>query len=553
MLTKERTRRPVPPGGACRVPAASSQVCFVFDVVVDECNISNKRKVEHEEEEQEEGQQALLVKKKKKLASNILVDSSDDDDDEDDDGDGDESVSVKAQGGSSSNSQQQLHLQNTESVTHIDLPPESANAVEASPTPSPSMLGIPAVSSCESVNSGSLLIPLDSIVELSDDASGSVLPLSAVPCPPSSSSTAPQPVSPARAAPEAVATSTAPAVIYVSSPNPQEPIVIDANPVSYSILVSSPSAPAEPYDVDIIPTAGSTSNTSAAAAATATTVVEDRKNTTSNLDAKKLQFQGAQQFSAKLLDQLTCSICFECMVAPHVLGGCNHAYCGICIDDWLKTGKKTCPQCRAAIVVSAATGSTVAPNPLIANIIETMIPYFSAEDLAARKTREAEWEVRKAEKEAEEARKKVGGGGGGGGRRGYGPMDRFVHRTPPVRAQAQPVYVDEDEDEDDEDEDEEDEDLNDDEDDDGFRISYSLERARSGRSTCRTCHRLISNGAIRFCVEEEHNEYHHPTTYYHHLACFAPRLPGRYRDNVRNVPGYQLLNSADLAHFRRHA
>ncbi|KAJ3082745.1 E3 ubiquitin-protein ligase trim38 [Rhizoclosmatium hyalinum] len=278
------------------------------------------------------------------------------------------------------------------------------------------------------------------------------------------------------------------------------------------------------------------------------------------LDEKKLLFQGAQQFSSKLLDQLTCSICFECMTNPHLLP-CSHAYCGLCIDDWVATGKQSCPQCRAPIGKDG-----VVQNTLIAGIIESVVAFFGEEELKARKEREAEWERRKKAKEDAKKTLNAATGRRGGNFRG-GPMDRFVTRPglqfggmyqamqPPYqqqRGRSEVIVLDDDEvvvlDDDDDDEDDDDDDVLDEE----QESTYSLEYARSGRSTCRTCHRLISHGAVRFAeVPPMNDEYYHQTTLYHHATCLGPLLPQRIKSNLSNIPGFSSLTDSEKASVRR--
>ncbi|KAJ3281325.1 E3 ubiquitin-protein ligase trim38 [Rhizoclosmatium sp. JEL0117] len=278
------------------------------------------------------------------------------------------------------------------------------------------------------------------------------------------------------------------------------------------------------------------------------------------LDEKKLLFQGAQQFSSKLLDQLTCSICFECMTNPHLLP-CSHAYCGLCIDDWVATGKQSCPQCRAPIGKDG-----VVQNTLIAGIIESVVAFFGEEELKARKEREAEWERRKKAKEDAKRVLNAATGRRGGAFRG-GPMDRFVTRPglqfggmhqaiqPPYqqqRGRSEVIVLDDDEvvvlDDDDDDEDDDDDDDLDEE----QESTYSLEYARSGRSTCRTCHRLISHGAVRFAeVPPMNDEYYHQTTLYHHATCLGPLLPQRIKSNLSSIPGFSSLTDSEKASVRR--
>ncbi|KAI8615041.1 hypothetical protein BC830DRAFT_1124540 [Chytriomyces sp. MP71] len=128
---------------------------------------------------------------------------------------------------------------------------------------------------------------------------------------------------------------------------------------------------------------------------------------------------GASLFSSKILDQLTCSICMECMVAPHVLGPCSHSFCAPCIALWLR-GKATCPQCRVAV----DRARDVKPNALVASIVETLVPFLGEEEVAARREREAAWQMQRAEEREEEARREREGREAAATRSGRGAAQR---------------------------------------------------------------------------------------------------------------------------------
>ncbi|KAJ3415165.1 Nucleolar protein 10 [Chytridiales sp. JEL 0842] len=115
-----------------------------------------------------------------------------------------------------------------------------------------------------------------------------------------------------------------------------------------------------------------------------------------------------------LADQITCSICYDVMIAPHSVT-CGHSYCGPCLDDWFKRGKRTCPQCR----------SYISKQPIyhvaLQNIIDVLAPQIlSEEDMKFQAERMEVWKVRKRELDAERESKKKGGGGHGGGGGGGG-------------------------------------------------------------------------------------------------------------------------------------
>ena len=50
--------------------------------------------------------------------------------------------------------------------------------------------------------------------------------------------------------------------------------------------------------------------------------------------------------------KFACPICFETFsntVQPYMLMSCSHNYCKHCIDNWINSGKNTCPKCRTYI------------------------------------------------------------------------------------------------------------------------------------------------------------------------------------------------------------
>ena len=56
------------------------------------------------------------------------------------------------------------------------------------------------------------------------------------------------------------------------------------------------------------------------------------------------------------VDHLLCSICAELLDDVVVLRVCEHMYCRICIQQWMKTqitegNKPMCPDCRQCFVI----------------------------------------------------------------------------------------------------------------------------------------------------------------------------------------------------------
>ena len=90
---------------------------------------------------------------------------------------------------------------------------------------------------------------------------------------------------------------------------------------------------------------------------------------------------------ARLREELSCSVCFECATAPHVLP-CGHIFCGTCIASWLRgkrVQKRTCPLCR-----------THAPRSMPSLLAESLMrdfvePHMAESERADRDKKLAEW------------------------------------------------------------------------------------------------------------------------------------------------------------------
>ncbi|KAJ3223179.1 hypothetical protein HDU81_009362 [Chytriomyces hyalinus] len=289
---------------------------------------------------------------------------------------------------------------------------------------------------------------------------------------------------------------------------------------------------------------------------------------------KAASHAGASMFSAKILDQLSCSICMECMVGPHVLP-CHHAFCGMCIHDWIIQSKHhTCPQCRAPV-----QPTDMKPNPLVSGILETLETFFSDEEKQSRRDRESAWEsIKERERQQKQQQQQqqqrlqngVSRGRGNYGRgapvfnnrpvNALGTLQQFFqparnpfvvqpHAGPgsagnPIVIGDNAVVIDDNDEDDDDDQDEGDDDDDSDDEDETTHYSYYIEPARSGRSMCRTCQQFIAFRDLRIAVEGQDQEYYHPTTVYHHVMCYAPYLPARVKRDPRGLIGsYHLLTA----------
>eukprot|EP01027_Heterolobosea_sp_BB2_P027018 GEZU01042189.1.p1 GENE.GEZU01042189.1~~GEZU01042189.1.p1 ORF type:complete len:126 (+),score=37.63 GEZU01042189.1:166-543(+) len=74
-------------------------------------------------------------------------------------------------------------------------------------------------------------------------------------------------------------------------------------------------------------------------------------------------------------------------------------------------------------------------------------------------------------------------------------------------------------------------------------VSYSIETAPSGRSTCRTCYNKIALNTKRVCERIEPNYDRgdqYPRTNYHHLECFKKNLHRYPKQTLFNALGQAL-------------
>ncbi len=76
-------------------------------------------------------------------------------------------------------------------------------------------------------------------------------------------------------------------------------------------------------------------------------------------------------------------------------------------------------------------------------------------------------------------------------------------------------------------------------------MAHIIEEARSGRSTCRTCKKLIDKGLIRFGFEGQGFDEGKPSFIWHHLACAAARMPGPVKATLPSFTG-EIPNRAEL-------
>ncbi|CAG9461879.1 unnamed protein product [Pedinophyceae sp. YPF-701] len=91
--------------------------------------------------------------------------------------------------------------------------------------------------------------------------------------------------------------------------------------------------------------------------------------------------------------RMTCAICFEVMVAPHIVTPCGHTFCGACICQWMvqpASASMTCPKCRAAL-----SGPPAPSIDLEFFTQDILLPTLAAEQRRDWHARKADWDVKK--------------------------------------------------------------------------------------------------------------------------------------------------------------
>ena len=92
-----------------------------------------------------------------------------------------------------------------------------------------------------------------------------------------------------------------------------------------------------------------------------------------------------QQFTDVLWmfeNEMFCTICNEIFISPMTID-CGHVFCSFCIDEWKKTGNKTCPICRTKFTKQIKNFNFI-------NLIESMFKVADDETQMKRKTEMAE-------------------------------------------------------------------------------------------------------------------------------------------------------------------
>lgn len=90
--------------------------------------------------------------------------------------------------------------------------------------------------------------------------------------------------------------------------------------------------------------------------------------------ASNPQEQQQEQFSAKISEDINCSVCLDILVRPQTFVPCGHSFCrSCCTSDSLKNGRRQqnisftdCPQCRQAV-------ESIVPSRQLECLIDTLV------------------------------------------------------------------------------------------------------------------------------------------------------------------------------------
>jgi poly [ADP-ribose] polymerase len=76
-------------------------------------------------------------------------------------------------------------------------------------------------------------------------------------------------------------------------------------------------------------------------------------------------------------------------------------------------------------------------------------------------------------------------------------------------------------------------------------MANTIEEAKSGRATCRTCKKAIAKGELRFGIEVPNQFSDTPSTYWHHILCAAQKLPAELKKELDGYSG-TIANRAEI-------
>ena len=81
----------------------------------------------------------------------------------------------------------------------------------------------------------------------------------------------------------------------------------------------------------------------------------------------------AETFARAIVPELSCPVCLELFVAPHIpkdLPDCDHICCEVCLKNLIKNGHCICPECRTNVVIPKGGISQFHTNLKIRNLAE---------------------------------------------------------------------------------------------------------------------------------------------------------------------------------------
>src|SRR5258706_5713706 len=76
-------------------------------------------------------------------------------------------------------------------------------------------------------------------------------------------------------------------------------------------------------------------------------------------------------------------------------------------------------------------------------------------------------------------------------------------------------------------------------------MANTIEEAKSGRASCRTCKKPIAKGELRLGVETQTQFSDTPSLAWHHVLCAAAKLPVELKAALAEYPG-EVPNRAEL-------
>ncbi|KAJ7781797.1 hypothetical protein DFH07DRAFT_791674 [Mycena maculata] len=94
-----------------------------------------------------------------------------------------------------------------------------------------------------------------------------------------------------------------------------------------------------------------------------------RRKRRKSVDPSQLVLEGFEE-------ELACPICYDILVATHLLNPCGHSFCGECAWQWIQKNKKAgCPVCRAPL-----TKTPMVPNICMDKMVEVHLRMLCLND-----------------------------------------------------------------------------------------------------------------------------------------------------------------------------